>query len=314
MLPAHLEFLPVTTGRTLQIDADGVRVHAVEWRPERARRQVLLVHGLGANTITWEPAAELLADRLEATVTAVDLIGFGRTRAPERRATLATNERLVRAILEQRGPAMVLGNSMGGAIGILVTAHRPELVDQLVLVNPAVPHVRVDIGAWLRLARRAPALVPTLGGMYIGTRARILGPERLVDANLAWSVHDSGKIDPDLRNRLVMLAAERYGYAEAPAAYADAARSLLLYLARGIIRDLATAAAARPVLLAHGEHDRLVPLAAAEAAAACHPSIDLEVLRGVGHAPQLEDPELLVTAVEAWLDAERSPHVGGVRS
>ena len=128
MLPAHLEFTPVK-GRSIHLDADGVRVHAVEWRPERASRQVLLLHGLGANTISWDPAAQLLADRLEATVTAVDLVGFGRTRAPERRSTIAHQRAPGRRVLEQRGPAIVMGNSMGGTIGVRVTARRPELVD-----------------------------------------------------------------------------------------------------------------------------------------------------------------------------------------
>lgn len=303
----------MTAGATSWIDADGVRVHAVEWTPTgrvTPERHVLLVHGLGANTISWEPVAQRLADRLEAVVTAVDLIGFGRTRAPDRAATIATNGRLVTALLEARGPAIVIGNSMGGAIGIGVTARRPDLVDALVLVDPAVPHLRASVGAWLRLARLAPVMLPPLGAAFLGTRARIIGPERLVDTSLAWSIHDPARLDPELRDRLVALATERYGYPEAASAYATAARSLFLALPRDVLRDLERAAEARPTLLVHGEHDRLVPLAAARAAAARHPAITFEVLDGVGHAPQLEDPERLVGVIGAWL-ANVSPSAPG---
>jgi pimeloyl-ACP methyl ester carboxylesterase len=300
----------MTAGRSFHLDADGVRVHAVEWVPSsatlhdpRADRQVLLVHGLGANTLSWEPVGQPLADRLDATVTAIDLVGFGRTRAPERSATVATNRAVVAAVLEQRGPAVLIGNSMGGAIGIGLTARRPELVEGLVLVNAAVPHPSPGVADWIRIAWMAPVMVPTLGRQFIGRRARYLGPERLVDSSVALSLSDPSRLDPDLRRRLIALAAERYAYPEAPGAYVDAARSLFLYLARGINADLVAAASARSTLLVHGALDRLVPLVAARGAAARHDAIDLEVLEGIGHAPQLEDPGRVVDVVAGWMDA-----------
>jgi pimeloyl-ACP methyl ester carboxylesterase len=297
-------------GRALTLDTDDVRVNATRWTPSTDASpngtRVLLVHGLGANTLSWEPIGQLLADDLCATVTAIDLIGFGRTRLPGRPATIATNRRLVTGVLEELGPSMIVGNSMGAAIGIGVTARRPDLVTQLVMVNPALPHARPGMRDVLRLARFAPVMVGPVGRHVVGTRARLLGPERLVDSSLEWSLHDPSRLDPDLRLRLVALAAERYAYPEAPAAYAEAARSMLLYLARGLHDDLAAAAPQRPTLLLHGEHDRLVNVAAAREVAARHDHVDLHVLEGVGHAPQLEDPEGLVGVVSSWLDGRMS--------
>ena len=297
-------------GRSLTLDADGVRVNATRWTPAADASlngtRVLLVHGLGANTLSWEPLGQVLADELGATVTAIDLIGFGRTRAPQRPATIATNRRLVTEVLDELGPSMVVGNSMGAAIGIGVTARRPDLVTQLVLVNPALPHPKPGMRDVLRLARFAPVMISPVGRRVVGTRARLLGPERLVDASLEWSLHDPTRLDPDLRLRLVALAAERYEYPEAPAAYAEAARSMLLYLARGLHDDLAVAAPQRPTLLLHGEHDRLVNVAAAHDTAARHDAVDLHVLEGVGHAPQLEDPHGLASVLAGWLSARMS--------
>jgi pimeloyl-ACP methyl ester carboxylesterase len=269
---------------------------------------VLLVHGLGANTISWTPVAQPLADRLDAQVTAIDLVGFGRTRALERDATIASNRAVVEAILAETGPAVVVGNSMGAVIGAGVASRRPELVDALVLVNPALPWGRVGPATWWRLARLAPLMMPSLGRRAVATRARLIGPERLVDLTLDMCLADRSRLDPTLRQRLVHLAAERYAYPEAAAAYADAARSLLRELAGGNAdRDLGRASSLVPTLLVHGERDRLVCADLAHDAARRHPGLDLEVLDGVGHAPQLEVPDRLVEVVTAWLDARMGP-------
>ncbi len=292
-------------GSVQYLDLDGVRVHSVGWTPVAnpdAARRILLVHGLGANTLSWQPVGQLLADRFDATVTAIDLVGFGRTRAPERSATIQTNRDLVLTLLEQTGPTTLLGNSMGGVIATGVTARRPDLVEALVLVNPALPWGRIPPSSWLRAARYMPVMMPSLGRRTVSARARMLGPERLVDLSLGVTLHDPERLDPDLRRRIVLLAAERYAYPEAAAAYADAARTLLQEVSGDFDADLALAAAARPTLLLHGAEDQLVSVGFAHAAAARHATLDLCVLEGVGHAPQLEEPQWFVDTVAAFLD------------
>jgi pimeloyl-ACP methyl ester carboxylesterase len=296
-------------GRSFTLNADGVHVHADAWAPATPTNgvpSVLLVHGLGANTLSWEPIGQPLADALGTSVTAIDLIGFGRTRVAARTASIASNRQLVTAVLDDLGPSIVIGNSMGGSIAIGIAARRPELITSLVLVNPALPHPHPGVVDMLRLARFAPVMISSLGSRVVRTRARVLGPTRVVDASLGWSLHDPSRLDPDLRRRLIALATERYDYPEAPAGYAAAARSLLLYLARGLLTDLAAGAAGPPVLLVHGEHDRLVSLDAARDAAARNAHVELAVLDGVGHAPQLEDPERVVAILTPWLNARMS--------
>ncbi len=282
-------------------------MHAVEWLPattppDGARPPVLLVHGLGANTLSWEPAAQPLADELATTVTAIDLAGFGRTRASGRPASVRANADLVTAVLERLGPSVVIGNSMGGVIGVRVAARRPALVESLVLVDPALPQPRPTPAHWMRAARYLPLMVPYVGGQVIGARAKLRGPDRVVDASLAWSLTDPRRLDADLRRRLVELSAERIRWPEAPAAYADAARTLLLHLARALDADLAALAhTGVPTLVVHGEDDRLVSVESARAAVARHPHLALEILPGVGHAPQMEAPRLLLDVVVPWL-------------
>ncbi|HSG14472.1 MAG TPA: alpha/beta hydrolase, partial [Gaiellaceae bacterium] len=153
-----------------------------------------------------------------------------------------------------------------------------------------------------RIARFVPVMVPSVGHRAVATRARALGPERLVDLSLAMSLHDPSRLDPVLRRRLIHLAAERFAYPEAPQAYADAARTLLRELTDGADADLGVAATERPTLLVHGARDRLVAIELARAAAERHAHLQLHVLDELGHAPQLEDPSVFLDVTTSWLD------------
>lgn len=287
-------------GRERRIDLDGFHVHAAEWGDGDAR--VLLVHGLGGHTISWEPVAPDMADRLHATVTAVDLPGFGLTRVPAgRRATMGTHGRLLRALLERSGPAVVVGNSMGGALGVGLAARHPDLMRALVLVDPALPRPAVNPSQWVFMARLAPTMVPQLGSLVLAARGRVLGPERLVDQTLAMTLCEPDRLDGALRRRLVDLATTRQTFPEAPAAYAESARSLFWYLTRGMRADESRVTV--PTLIVHGDNDRLVPLAAARALAARRPRFALEVIDNCGHVPQLEVPDQFLAAVTPWLAA-----------
>ena len=283
------------------IDVDGVRVHAVEWGDPGRDQRILLIHGLGASTLSWDPIGARLAGALDATVTAVDLPGFGLTRVPRgRRASVAGNGRLVATLLaEHLGSAAVMGNSMGGAIAVGLAARHPDLVRALVLVDPALPQRGARLPPWQLVARMAPIMVPQLGSRVLGFRARRLGPAALVDTTLEWSVAHPERIDPELRERLIARATERAAFAEVPQAYTDAARSLFFYFQGAMTGELARVQC--PVLIVHGELDRLVPVSAARAVAARHPEFALAVIEDCGHAPQLELPDRFLELVTPWL-------------
>jgi pimeloyl-ACP methyl ester carboxylesterase len=55
-----------------------------------------------------------------------------------------------------------------------------------------------------------------------------------------------------------------------------------------------------PTLLIHGEHDRIIPVDAAQAAAAAIPEAELVVLPDTGHVPTLTRPEKVVEAIDRW--------------
>lgn len=285
------------------LERDGLLVHTVEWGPDEPRagaEPILLVHGLGGNTVSWELVAAPVADRLGATVTALDLPGFGRTRVDGRPAAFATHLAVLEAHLDASGPAVVVGNSMGGALGVALAARRPELLTGLVLVDAAFPRPRANVEQLARTMRYAALMFPRAVTPLVRRRANLLGPAGLVDATLAVSLADPASLDPDLRARLVALAHERGSYAEVAPAYAQSAGSLFRYLAGPMRHDLGRVHC--PTLMVHGRRDQLVPLTFARAVAQRRPDWVYEELRGCGHAPQLEQPERLISLIGAWLD------------
>ena len=62
-----------------------------------------------------------------------------------------------------------------------------------------------------------------------------------------------------------------------------------------------------PTLVIHGELDRLIPIAAARDLVKRRPDWKLEVLKGVGHVPMMETPELFLDVVNKWLAYRIAP-------
>src|SRR5207248_2565633 len=96
--------------------------------------------------------------------TAPDLPGFGYSE-PEKGFdfTLEAHADVVARHVEAVGaPVHLFGNSMGGAIALLVAAQRPELVKTLTLISPAVPDRRPDPRR-LSDPRMALAYLPLVG-------------------------------------------------------------------------------------------------------------------------------------------------------
>jgi predicted alpha/beta-fold hydrolase len=89
---------------------------------------VVCVHGLGGSHANWHDLGPLLAKHRR--VIAVDLAGHGRTPRAGRSASVSANVGLLARFLEDvvEGPAVVVGNSMGAGIAVLLAAARPAAV------------------------------------------------------------------------------------------------------------------------------------------------------------------------------------------
>jgi pimeloyl-ACP methyl ester carboxylesterase len=278
----------------------GVPVHYIDFGGSGA--PMVLVHGLGGSAINWLGVGPSLARRFR--VVALDLAGFGETPPVAGSTGLAAHQDLLDRFLASvmAGPAIVVGNSMGGLLALMEAAAEPGRVSHLILAAPAQPTprpARIDLEV---LAVFATYSMPWLGAWYMRRRAARLGAEGLVREMLRICCVDPGRVAPDVRAAHVALAAERLARMPwATDVFLDATRSLLSALRKrrrfyGMVDRVAA-----PCLIVQGAGDRLVPVAASRELARRRPDWTLEVFDGIGHLPQLEASGRFVETAERWL-------------
>lgn len=281
--------------RTADIDGP---VHYLDFGGEGT--SLLMVHGLGGNALNWMAVGPQIAKTHHAL--AIDLAGFGQTPLFRRSAAVGANAGLVHDFVERviGEPVVLMGNSMGGHIAILEAAAHPSSVESLVLVDPAVPGVRVRRPEPAMLGAVAALSVPGLAEMLLDRRARSLGPEGLVRQALEVVCADPSRLSPDIVEAHVKLTRERDRLGpQNGRAFLQASRSIGLRMADPRFW-LRVAGVKAPALLIHGSLDRLIPVAAARELARRKPNWTLAVLEGVGHVPMMETPDAFIDVLEAW--------------
>lgn len=258
------------------------------------------VHGLGGSSRDWTDVAALLAGRLDGV--AVDLAGFGDSDpAPDGDYRPAAHAATVAAYIRARdaGPVHLVGNSLGGAVSVLVAADYPELVRSLTLVSPAMPDLRPRGRTRLLLAAAA---LP--GAVDLAQRRGAVEPEIRVRRVIETIFADPGVVPP---GRLAEAVSEAERHAQLPwamDAFVASLRGLLLSYVRTGRRSLWSAAARvrASTVVVWGDTDRLVDVALAPRTARALPDARLLVLPGVGHTAQLEAPEIVARAVLGLLE------------
>ena len=96
---------------------------------------VVLVHGWGDDSSIWATTVEDLST--DCACTSIDLPGHGRSPTPteasayEREALLVS----IDAVLADTGPAVLVGHSLGGYLGLAHSVTRPGVLRGLVLVS-----------------------------------------------------------------------------------------------------------------------------------------------------------------------------------
>jgi len=268
---------------------------------------MVMVHGLGGNALNWMDAAPGFTS--SHRVVAIDLAGFGQTPLFDRSAAVGANAELVRRFIEKLydEPVTLVGNSMGGHITVLVAADHPELVARAVLVDPAIPGVHVRRPEPALIAVMAALSVPGLAVNVLERRTRALGTEALVRQTLALVCADPSRLSDAIVDAHVRLTEER-GHlgAQNARAFVQATRSIGLRMADPRFWIKARRVKA-PVLVVHGELDRVIPVAAARELVRRLPGWELKVLEGVGHVPMMETPALFQRVVSAWLPVRIAP-------
>ena len=111
------------------IDVEGARLYL---RKAGTGSPLLLVHGTGTDSRTWEPVFSDLAEQHQVIV--YDRRGYGRSEHPPV-TDYHTHVADLAVILETIGPAHVLGWSSGGNVALALAVDRPELFRSLMIVE-----------------------------------------------------------------------------------------------------------------------------------------------------------------------------------
>jgi pimeloyl-ACP methyl ester carboxylesterase len=245
---------------TLPLDDGDLHVYQDGPRDSPA---LLLIHGTAASAGSWEPMVPLLTG--SHRVIRLDLLGCGRSARPDGASYAVPDQaRRAGAALDRLGVehTIVVGHSSGGAVATALAERRPDLVTALVLVNTG----------------------PTMAA-YLGEGAAI-DPKRWPDLT-----------DEQLRQALSSGFAPGY---QIPQPFLDQVRDMDLHVfaatahavrayldERGLPQRLA--ALDKPLLVLFGEEDRRWRSSSA-AEYRTVPGATVELLPGLGHSPNLEDP------------------------
>lgn len=254
------------------VEAGGLR-----WHVEQAGSGpvALLLHGTGGATHSWRGMLPLLAERF--TVIDPDLPGHGFTRGTMRGGpTLPRVASSIGTLMEGLGlePALLVGHSAGAAIALKL-AHD----------GMRVPVVGLS-----------PALMPFpgLAARLFPAMARLLFVNPLVPSIFARIARGSGETARFLtRATGSRIDAEGLRCYEALLGNSGHCRGALAMMANWDLAALEALLPAIdvPVLLAHGDRDRAVPLSSVRQACAALPQGELQVLEGLGHLAHEERPE-----------------------
>lgn len=282
----------------------GGPVHYVDYGGPADGALLLLVHGLGGSLLNWAAVAPTLAETCR--VMAIDLVGFGRTQPLGRSPRIEDNRDLLARFVDEviGHPVIIVGNSMGGLLAMLLTDARPDLVAGLVLVDPAVPvgpTARPDPLVTLMFGAYS---VPAVARVFTSQRRTLLSAEAQAMAVLRLCCVDTKRVPDHVLQQHLQLAREREDYPDVDAELIVAGRSLVLVLARRRWLHALMGRISVPVLLIHGSRDRLVPIAAARSVARRNPDWRFAVAEDVGHVPQLEAPGWTLDQIHDWLAAE----------
>ncbi|MFT3900784.1 MAG: alpha/beta hydrolase [Gordonia sp. (in: high G+C Gram-positive bacteria)] len=263
---------------------------------------IVLVHGIGDNSSTWDPIITRLAEHY--TVIAPDLLGHGFSDKPRADYSVAAFANGLRDLLWVLGHERVtlVGHSLGGGVAMQFCYQYPSMVSRLVLVSAG--GVTRDVSPALRLAT-LPGVGSLLGLLRVpgamtalDTAAKALAatpalPGRAAPLSPSRHLTDRSDIVRILRD----LAPP-----DARAAFGRTLRSAVDWRGQHVsMLDRAYLTAGIPVLIAWGTADTVIPYRHAEIAHAAITGSLLETFDGCGHFPFRDEPDRFAALVDDFV-------------
>ncbi len=265
--------IALAAGVRADVTPDGIAFTA---RSGKRGTPLVAIHGFGGDKETWLMMAAMIPKRRGCVL--IDLPGHGRSSdVPESQATIRHHAEAVLRVLDRTGieRAVICGNSMGGGVALRLATSWPDRVAGLVLVASIGRDVH-DGGA-LAWVDNNP-LIPR---------------EADIDRFMELVLERPPPVGKAVIRHVITQRARR----------ADVLQKLF----RGFVLAGGEAGVPRELagidvraLVIHGEQDRIIDKKTAEDLVLALPRGELVVMRGVGHAPQLEAPRTTAKLVERF--------------
>ncbi len=255
---------------------------------------LLLIHGIGDNSVAWEPIHSRLARRF--TVIAPDLLGHGQSDKPRADYSVAAYANGMRDLLSVLGidQVTVIGHSLGGGVAMQFAYQFPQLVERMVLVGAG--GVTKDVNLALRLAA-----LPGGGEALALLRLPLVLPALNVAGQIIGSLIGSTGPGSDIPNALRILA--DLPEPTASAAFRRTLRAVVDWRGQVVtMLDRCYLTESVPVQLVWGDEDVVIPVSHAHMAHAAMPGSRIEIFPGAGHYPHHHDPLRFTDLVESFID------------
>jgi pimeloyl-ACP methyl ester carboxylesterase len=249
---------------------------------------VLLTHGIGASLETWEA---MLAE-VDESVRWIswDVPGHGLSDFERRYSDLATlaeaGWQLLDALDVER--AVLVGNSMGGAISVRMAQSQPERAIKLGLLNAATMGKQAPIAFQLMNIPVLGELMTKPGKMAVAQQIEAIFYHSDAISERSREIITRNVMRPGANKAFLAILRKMTGL--------GGQDKVLVAQTLGILSSTQL-----PVLYIHGRHDAVIPLVHSEQAHQRTANSTLLILEACGHTPQLEQPQAVAKALVEFI-------------
>ncbi|MEA2154705.1 MAG: hypothetical protein QOE11_845 [Solirubrobacteraceae bacterium] len=253
---------------------------------------LLFVHGLAGSWTNWlETICEFARDH---RVVALDLPGFGASEVTDEPISIVGYADLLESLCAKLSisSAAVVGNSMGGLVGVELALRHPQRVERLCLVSAAGLSIeKLPLEHLLRALGPLERVISFYGSMVAARSSTLARRARLRKLMLLMVTAHGDRLPAPLAAELV-AGAGRPGLL-------PGLRAMTNYPIRHRLAEIAC-----PTFIVWGERDHMVPVKDAFEFERLITGARKVIYADTGHVPQLERPVCFNDDLRAFLEEE----------